>query len=80
MTYITHIRHRIGKWLWKGNEWTRAVDDVERAIKELREGKKNVVWLVWRFGYMEEPPSNICKVRIELQKRRGPELCEPKKQ
>jgi hypothetical protein len=49
---MMNIRHKIGKWLWKENEWTKAVDSVEAAAKLLQTGQRKVVWRFWRFSYI----------------------------
>ena len=36
MGFITRLRHRIGKWIWKENDWTKAVEDIENAVYQLR--------------------------------------------
>jgi hypothetical protein len=61
---MMNIRHKIGKWLWKENEWTKAVDSVEAAAKLLQTGQRKVVWRFWRFSYMKPPV--VLKVRMEL--------------
>jgi hypothetical protein len=50
--------------MWKENEWTKAVDDIEAAAKVLQSGQKRVVWKVWKFSYLPEP--NVYKFRMEL--------------
>ena len=53
-------------WIWKDDPWTKAVDDIELAIKKLRSGKQDVMRLKWGFLFMETPPSNrfTCDIRL----------------
>lgn len=55
MNLITRIRHKLGKMLWSENEWTKAVDDIEKAAEEISRGKKDRVILQWQFDYMKPP-------------------------
>ena len=66
MNIITKLRHKIGKLLWKENEWTQAVDEIEQAVYDLRKGKKSEVVLHWRFKWLWTPPSNKFTVRVTL--------------
>lgn len=55
MNLITRIRHKLGKMLWSENEWTKAVDDIEKAAKEISTGKTRSVVLKWKFSFMKPP-------------------------
>ena len=67
MTMLTRIRHRIGKWLWKENEWTKAVEEIEAAVKVLQSGEKQAVHKIWAFTFLPKP--NVIKMKIELASR-----------
>jgi hypothetical protein len=71
MRLLTKIRHRIGKWCWKENDWTKAVDSIEAAAKILQNKERRVVWRIWRFAFMDPPV--VLKVRIELADKEEPD-------
>ena len=53
--WITKIRHKLGKWLWKENSWTKAVDEIENAAKAIQAGEKDNIVLQWKFCFMKPP-------------------------
>lgn len=55
MMWITKIRHKLGKWLWKENSWTKAVDDIENAAKAIQAEEKDRIVLQWKFNFMKPP-------------------------
>jgi hypothetical protein len=57
------IKHKIAMWLWKGNDWTVAVDDIHRAAKQLQASEYEEVILRWHFSFMPEPNKFTCVVR-----------------
>ena len=66
MNFIDKLKHKFAKWIWRKNQWTQAVDDVENAIKELRGGKVKEIKIKWHFAFMKTPPSNKFTVRVCL--------------
>ncbi len=65
MNLITRIRHKLGKMLWSENEWTKAVDDIEKAAKEISTGKKSSVVLRWQFRFMKPPNKFWIKIEAD---------------
>ena len=63
---IHWIKNKIAKFLWRGNEWTKAVDDIEKAVIDLRTNKASEVVIKWHFSFLKTPPSNKCKCIITL--------------
>ncbi len=59
------LRRKLARWLWRDDPWTKAVDEIESAVKKLRNGQVKDVTLHWHFSYME-PPGNRFHVTIEL--------------
>jgi hypothetical protein len=55
MNIITLIRHKLGKLLWSENSWTKAVDEIEVAAKEIQDGEKDKVVFQWAFTFMKPP-------------------------
>jgi len=66
MSIISKIKQKVTKWLWKDNPWTKAVDEIESAIMELRKGDAKKVVLKWKFKFLETPPSNKFSCIISL--------------
>ena len=66
---LTKLRHRIGKWIWKENSWTKAVDEIEKAVMDLRNGECEEAQFEWKFTYMKTPPSNHAIIKIRLIKK-----------
>ena len=58
----------MAKLLWRGNQWTKAVDDIENAVNDLRNGKTDEVILKWKFTFLKSPPSNKFKCIVTLDK------------
>jgi len=65
---IHQIKNRLAKLLWRNNQWTKAIDDIENATNELRNGKVEEVLLEWEFAFLKSPPSNKVKCIITLDK------------
>lgn len=65
MNILTTIRHKIGKWLLKENEWTKAVDQIEDAVKELRSQRKSECILNWHFRFQSPPNQFTCHIKID---------------
>lgn len=63
MKLVQKLRHRIAKFLWRNNPWTRAVDDIEQCVKDMRQGKCDVGEIRWYLSFLE-PPRNKFTVRI----------------
>ncbi len=59
------LKRKCARWLWRDDPWTKAVDDVEKAVKRLRTGAVDEVTMKWYFSYME-PPGNRFHVTVEL--------------
>ena len=60
-------------WLWEDNQWTKAVDDIEKAVELLRKGEEKKIILVWQFSYMGSPPSNKVKCFLTLIQQEYPD-------
>lgn len=62
--FLMKIRHKIGKWIWKQNDWTKAVEEIEKAAKGLRDGSVgNAVKLHWQFNFLEPPNKFTITIR-----------------
>ena len=59
---LKKLQHKICKWLWQDNDWTHAVDAIERAVKELQRGDKTDICFTWKFLYLPSP--NTFKIKI----------------
>ena len=63
---IHKIKNVIAKFLWRNNQWAKAVDDIENAVKELRKGEIETIELRWKFTFLKTPPSNKFTAVIKL--------------
>ena len=64
MTLLTKIRHRIGKWIWKENEWTKAVDEIESAVDQIRRKGRDECMIRWHFKFLAPPNKFTCHIRL----------------
>lgn len=60
------IKHKFAKWIWRNNSWTRAVDDIEKAVKDIHNGSTDLVALNWKFTFID--PDNIYSIVIKKLK------------
>jgi hypothetical protein len=60
---LLKLRHKLGKWLWKENEWTKAVDDIEKVCKQISDNKIKTHIFYFKFLFMRPP--NKFKITVE---------------
>jgi len=66
------LKYKFAKWIWKDNDWTKAVDDVEKAISELRGGEVKEIILNWQFKYLRIPNKYTISIKLTpLQEEKG---------
>ena len=65
MGCITRLRHRIGKWIWKENDWTKAVEDIENAVYQLRSEKQTECIITWQFKFLRPPNKFTCHIKLD---------------
>ena len=67
MKIIDRIKHKFAMWIWRNNESTKAVNEIENAVNELREGKTKECVLKWSFNFLKSPPSNkfFCSIKLD---------------
>ena len=46
-------------WLWRGNEWTKLIDDIDHATEEISEGKIHQVTIPLEFKYLKQGTFNL---------------------
>lgn len=67
MTIIDRAKHKFAKWLWRNNQWAKAVDEIESAVDRLRSSEVTEVKLKWHFKFLSTPPANKFTVVIRLK-------------
>jgi len=40
-------------WLWRGNEWTKLIDDIDQATEEISVGKIDQITIPIQFKYLK---------------------------
>lgn len=58
-----NIKHKLAKWIWRNNQWTKAVDDIEKAAKQIQSGEAEIVVLHWAFRFL--PPPNTFEIEVK---------------
>ncbi len=43
------IKHIFAMWIWKNNDFTGCVDQIEEVIEDIRDGYADIMHLKWRF-------------------------------
>ncbi len=59
------LRHKFAMWIWRDDDWTKLIDNIECAVKEIRDEKfptKHIIYV--HFKFMEIPPSSKFKIVI----------------
>ena len=65
MNLLTRIRHKIGKWLWKENAWTKAVEDIENAVYDLKANNADECEIKWQFKFIPPPNKFTCHIKFD---------------
>jgi hypothetical protein len=64
MNMVDKIKHRLAKWIWRNNSWTKAVDDIENAARDLQQSDVEEVVLKWQFKFLKVPNKFTVSVRL----------------
>ena len=65
------LKHRFAKWIWKDNDWTKAVDGIEQAAKDVNSGRYETSMMKWQFKFLPEPNKFTITVRLSEPDKAG---------
>ena len=54
-----HWKHRIVMWLWRDNEWTGLIDSIDKATKEISDGKYDQILIPLDFRFLKHNTFNL---------------------